>query len=276
MLTKEKEFKFLTDDLTFKKVFSNSDVLRDFIYAFYEYLNINKDIKFQSILSEKYLEGNNKNVKAFYSDIVGTLDNGNIIFLEMYSTNFNKRLFNKSLSYLCRIYSSQINKGCYKYENNEKVIGINLINNKYDLNEKIINEYTFMNRLITKSYLTSDIVMYNIRLDKVKDIVYTSSSKRFIKWLKLISAKSIEELEEIGKDDKIMQNSIRVLKEWNNMRDVDAMERYYGEKMLEKEELGIKKEQVHIAKNMLNLNIPLAKISLATGLSIKELKTLKN
>ncbi len=118
-------------------------------------------------------------------------------------------------------------------------------------------------------------------------MVYNNTNKRFIKWLKLINSKSIEEMEKYAKGDKIMENSIRVLKEWNEERDKDAVERYYGEKMLEVKEEGIEqglekgleqgmaKEKKLIAKNLLSLNISVDKIKQATGLSLKEIKSLK-
>ena len=93
------------------------------------------------------------------------------------------------------------------------------------------------------------------------------------------------------KGDKIMENSIRVLKEWNEERSKDAMERYYSEKMLEKEELGYEqgktkglakglkqgKEESNliIAKKMLEDDVEIPTIAKYTDLSIKEINALK-
>ncbi len=106
-------------------------------------------------------------------------------------------------------------------------------------------------------------------------MVYNNTNKRFIKWLKLINSKSIEEMEKYAKGDKIMENSIRVLKEWNEERDKDAVERYYGEKMLEVKEESSQEKALEIAKNLLSLNVSIDKIKQATGLSLKEINSLK-
>ena len=283
MLTKLKNFSFLTNDLAFKKVFSHEDILTDFFCSFLEYLNISDNIKFKSIISQKYLESSNKHSKAFFSDIVGVDSLGNIIFLEMYSNTFNLRYYNKSLSYLCRLFNNQIKPGDYKYEDMHKVIGINLINSPFTDNKSIVNKYTFRNNITSKTELPSNLIIYNIRLDKVRNMVYNNTNKRFIKWLKLINSKSIEEMEKYAKGDKIMENSIRVLKEWNEERDKDAVERYYGEKMLEVKEEGIEqgleqgmaKEKKSIAKQMLKDSLPIKSISKYTGLSLKEINSLK-
>ena len=141
MPTKTLDFQFLTNDLAFKTVFSNPVILNDFMKSFQKYLNISPNLKFSSVLSEKYIAPQNKKYKSFYSDIVGTISSGNIIFLEMYRNDFNLRNYKKSLSYLCRLYSNQIKKGDYKYERMNKVIGINLIKGNFYDNEKVVNEY---------------------------------------------------------------------------------------------------------------------------------------
>ena len=86
-------------------------------------------------------------------------------------------------------------------------------------------------------------------------------------------------MEKYAKGDKIMENSIRVLKEWNEERDKDAVERYYGEKMLEVKEEGLEqgmaKEKKSIAKQMLKDSLPIKSISKYTGLSLKEINSLK-
>ena len=271
-----KEYAYLTNDLAFKQVFCKSKILVDFINSFQEYLNITPNLKFESILAQKYIAPNNKRNKAFYSDIVGTIASGNIIFLEMYSNNFTIRNYKKSLSYLCILYSEQIKKGDYKYENIHKVIGINLIKGNFYKNTELVNEYEFANKITYKTVLDGDIEMYIVKLDKVEEIGYTKEEKRFIKWLKLINSKNLQEMKEIAKGDERMENSIRVLEEWNEERSEDAMERYYGEKMLEKEELGISKSKNDIAIKMLKDTVEIPIIAKYTGLSRKEIKALQN
>ena len=84
-----------------------------------------------------------------------------------------------------------------------------------------------------------------------------------------------------------MENSIRVLKEWNEERSKDAMERYYCEKMCENWEKGLhkgqkngikigKKEACKIAAiKMLEDDVELSDIAKYTGLSIQKIQALK-
>ena len=65
-----------------------------------------------------------------------------------------------------------------------------------------------------------------------------------------------------------MENSIRVVKEWLGRK--SGYETYLEEKEWEAKE----ETSLTIAKNMLNLNIPIDNIVKATGLTEKEIKKL--
>ena len=69
-----------------------------------------------------------------------------ILIIEMYN-NFQKEGFNKSISYLTRIFSNQLERG-ESYLNVKKVIGINFMKGNYNYNNfYLINEYGFINKL---------------------------------------------------------------------------------------------------------------------------------
>ena len=126
------------------------------------------------------------------------------------------------------------------------------------------------------------IEMILVRLDKVDCIKYNENEKRFIRWLRLIKAESIEELELIAKGDELMEHSVEYVKRYLNgplnhtMEDYVADREYVAEKLGEKrgERRGKKAGIMETAKNFFDLGIDINTISKATGLSKSELKKL--
>ncbi len=270
----------ISSDILFKYLFSNKIFLTDLINSFFKYLNEDLEIVFTSVKAQEYMLPNKKKLKGFYGDLIATLNNGNIISIEMYKDNFNKRGFNKSFSYLCRLVSNQMNMGDEHYENIKKVIGISFINGNFKRqNEKIVNEYDFSQRITNKVIDEGNLELYLVRLDLVEKRRYNVyKEERFIRWLRMINARSIEELEEIGKGDETMEEAIRFVKRWTEESSKDGFERYVREKCFEAEEKGenkgIQKRNIEIARNLLSLEISVDDIMKVTGLSKKEIEKL--
>ena len=62
----------------------------------------------------------------------------------MYKHNFGMHEYKKTMCYLTRLYSNQINIGNTKYENIHKVIGIIFMHGNFlSLNNDLINKYKF-------------------------------------------------------------------------------------------------------------------------------------
>jgi len=126
-----------------------------------------------------------------------------------------------------------------------------------------------LNDITYKMLNDSEMEIVLIRLDKVSKIVYTEN--RFIKWLKFINAKDFLELEKIGKDDEIMEHSIEYLKSYCGSSEDHNFEDYVAEK----EYLAKKEGILDTAKKLLKMGLPLEKIFEGTGLSQKEVESLK-
>lgn len=211
------EFVGLTNDLCFKKVFSNKEILEDFINSFFKYLGKDITYEYSDIEFQSAIMPNNKNIKLHYGDIIITLSNGDIINLELYRNSFTKRNFNKSLSYMCRLYSNQLLRKDENYEHNKKVISLNLIKGNYNQNNNnLVNTYKLKNNFSNKE-VEDTLEMYLVRFDLSKKVSYNLFNERFVKWLKLINSTTLEEMQEIGKGDEIMENSIRVVDEWKKL-----------------------------------------------------------
>ena len=209
------KFKTLRDDLTFKYVFSHDYLLQDLINSFLEYIGLNYKTSLTNIKVEDYMLPNKEKVKGFFGDIVVTLDNGCIVSLEMYKNNFSKREYKKSLTYLNKLSFEQIKPGEKNYEKIKKVIGISFMQGNFRrINNQVVNSYSFREEITEKVIDEGDLELYLVRYDLVSK-EKSKKEKRFIKWLRMINAKSIEELEKIGKDSynknqisQIIQNLI--------------------------------------------------------------------
>lgn len=121
--------------------------------------------------------------------------------------------------------------------------------------------------------------MVLIRLDQIANEEYTLDKSRFIRWLKLINATSMKELEKIGKGDKIMEESIEYLKRYTGSEldhgfwDIVAEHEINAEERGEKR--GKKQGILEIAKNMLLGGVKEKDIIKYTGLSKKQIENIK-
>ena len=284
----------LKEDLLFKKIFSNQEVLEDLINSFLDVIDIKERFYAVKCEAEASILPNTKDKKVFAGDVVATLNNGDIICTEMYKHKYGMHEHKKTICYLTRLYSNQINTGNTKYENIHKVIGIVFMQGNFSrLNNDLINIYKLVKIPDIKVIKDGDISYYLVRLDLQDKIYYNKGEEtRFNKWIRFMNATSIPELEKIGKDDEIMENSIRVVQEWyketskNALKDALAEERYYGERDGEKrgeargkklgKKLGIEQTRFETAKKLLKRDMPIEDIADITKLSKKEILSLIN
>ncbi len=230
----------LYNDLAFKNIFRRSLVFEQFINSFLEYNNLKARYKVIYAYPEACIMPNHENIKLYFGDIVGILDNENIVSLEIYSTPFNKKMYNKSYGYKSRLFADQLEKNNNHYENMKKVISINLIIGNYrGINNDLVNKYTFKHQKSNK-IIQENTIMYLIRLDQIKKIRYVKGEKKFLTFLRIINSETIEEMEKYAKGDKNMEQVIEYMKEWNAKSNENGFERYLKEKEEEAKEKGLK------------------------------------
>ena len=208
---------YLQDDLTFRYVFNENAILNDFVNSFLEFIDSNDKFRYSDIKFSKEIFSNKKDKKMFYGDVVVGLTSGDYLNIEMYKHPFTKEKYNKSTSYMCRMYSNELSRKDKNYNKIKKVISLNLINNNFRrMNNDLVNKYEFGSLNLQKVVDEGSLEMYLVRLDLVQTIPYNKNEKRFIRWLRLINANTIQEMKYIGKDDKIMKRMIEFIEEWNN------------------------------------------------------------
>ncbi len=295
-LNKKKEKYLLAGDALFKFVFQHEYILKDFLDSFLEYINMPDEVLISSVNSQYEIPALNKYLLNCYSDLVCILKSQIIISLELYNT-FNKRAFNKSLKYTCMLYGNQDFKsdvndgGSIKYENMKEVMSINLIRGNYKrMTKDIVNSSelkTDYNEIITEN-----IKMILIRIDQIEKIPYDKNEKRFIRYLRLINAKTVEELMEYAKGDRIMNDVVEYVRAWR----LDSTKKNYEkfkERLIKKGETqginrgikqgielgktaGINEEKATIAQNMCNRGMSIEDIIAITGLTKEEVLKIIN
>jgi predicted transposase/invertase (TIGR01784 family) len=244
-------------------------VLEDLINSFFKMINSDLKFKFSNIEAEKELLPNNKFSSVCYGDIVATLNNKDIINFEMYQDKFTKRELKKSFTYASLLYQKQRHKD--NYEDLKKVISINFINHNYDnKNPNIINKYNFSHSDTREILCDDTIEMYLVRLDLCKNVAYNINEKRFITWLRIMTAESTEEMHKYANGVEIMENPIRVVTEWNNESRKTALDNYIEDKTHYARE----EKAIEVIKNMLSMSMPINVISQATNFPINKIKSI--
>ena len=187
----------------------------------------------------------------------------------MYKDRFRTRDYNKSLGYLCRLYSNQ--KRGIKSQKYKKVISLNLIKGNYKReNSEIVNGYSIKNK-ITNKEINDNIVMYLVRYDKVKEIPFRKDENRFIRYLRIIGSDSVKEIEKIAKGDEYMEDAIKFLKEWNQTSSEENFKIWCDELRDE----GRIEGRAYVAKKMLENGISIEEVSRITEIPIKDIMKLK-
>ena len=122
--------------------------------------------------------------------------------------------------------------------------------------------------------------MYLIKLDKIKDIVYNQDEdERFIRWLKMINAKDMNELKNIAKENELMESAVSIMEDFLNDEELqDEFDKITDIEYYAKEE-GIAEgridEKRKTAKNMLQDGVNIKTIIKYTGLSKEEISSIK-
>ncbi len=265
----------LSYDVCFKYVFSNEPILKDFINSFLTYLNLDVSFEFLSLKEQVYMLPKKHIYIGYIGDIVATLSNNTILSLEIYKNKFQEKHYNKSFAYMCRLFDENIENS--KTYNVKNIISLNLIYGNYKRNNNnVLNTYEFQNIVTRKVSNNNNFVMYLIRLDLLENIQYTKSNRRFIKWLKLINSKTLDEMYCIGKDDKIMNDAIEFVKKWCDLTPEENLSNFIKGKEKLAYQDGEEKSLIEIAKKMLRKGKPEEEILEFTGLTINQLKNIKD
>lgn len=274
------------DDLLFKEALCHKDNRKQLIKLLELTTGLSKNVienhlvvRYESVL-EKLRLGE----KAMRGDIIIEFDQYKVN-LECYSY-FDNASFEKTTSYIMRIFSSQLEKG-EDYKELESVIQINFIDNlEIPFDESVISNYYITNGkdLEDKKIIDKFMIKY-YRIDKARKIPYTRLSEE-MRWIRFIGATSAEERNRIAEGDELLME----LNNWIDKYVKDEKTKEYygkwaeqialdkGKKIGKKEGIkeGTKESIEQIAKNMLKKGYDIQDIIEITGISEEQINSLKN
>ena len=184
------------------------------------------------------------------------------------------------LYYWAKCYSSQLSEG-ESYEKLKPVISINLLN--FDLikeSKDIHSWFSLCKNGNTDLVLTDHLMIHFLELSKYQ---LSREIKKIDKWLYYFKYEGERDMKIIIKDDEVLDKAHRVYKNFSQddrLRELyesrlEAERRYISDIEIA-EKKGKKEGKLEIAKNMLGKGLDLNLISEISGLSLEELKKLKD
>lgn len=271
-MTKTIEFIKASNDGIFKTLFGdekNKDLLEKLLEE-----TLHRKVKVQELLMQdvpkESIEEKDKTLDVL------VLAEGEKINIELNIGTYDG-LYNRNACYIFSKYVGSVKpRGSYK--DMDKFIQINLTSG---LSQKkpLISRYELID-IKTEERFIKNLEIYEYNLDKIKELCYNEGKKDYRILATLMCDK--EELHEICKGDKVLEKLESEVVRMNeddqireNLLAIENAKRVHATLMQNAKEEGIKQEKIDIAKNMLQDNIPINTIIKYTGLTIKEIESLK-
>ncbi len=267
-----------TNDLMFKAIFTNknnNDILKIFIER-----ALDKKISMVKVLQNE-LAKNNIYEKGKIVNVLAEDLEGNVYNIELNCYPY-KYLHIRNFGYIASKYGEEVKAG-NDYNNVSNFIQINLT--KGLGNARTLEVFTFTNKHLDKRFI-DNLTIYEFNLDKIYSQWYNGDKK--FDFIAILSFEK-EDLEKVRGDyymEKVKGELERLNKDTrfteflsaeeddrkitNTLKNIYKME---GEK--HGIEVGVKKEKMDIAKNMINMNLDDETISKATGLLKEEIDKIR-
>ncbi|WP_151737769.1 Rpn family recombination-promoting nuclease/putative transposase [Paenibacillus tengchongensis] len=274
-------------DFVFKRIFgseNNKDVLLAFLNRIFT--RVGEPPLTEIILMNPYTEKDDPLDKQSIFDVYAKTAEGKLIDIEMQL--FNKYDIEKrTLFYWSKRYAGQLQQG-EKYQELKKCVTINILNYPFLPNDEYHNVF-HLSEDRTGIPLTDDIEIHVLELPKLdNEIPSNGGLENWLLFLKGINTTYWEALKMNEPGLKKAMDTLQYLSQDSEARRLyEARQKYLHDEasmlegakqagmkmgMQEGMQAGIKE----VAKNMLELNLDIATIAKATGLSEKEILELKN
>ena len=275
-------------DFVFKRIFGNEkhpDILISFLNAVMKPKDLIESVQIRNSDIEK------EHIEDKYSrlDIKAITNKGEYINIEIQVKN-EYNMIKRSLYYWSKMFENQIVEGD-NYNKLAKTVCINILDFKYLRNEKFHNAYR-LKEIITNEELTDTMELHFIEIPKLRKLDDSEEISDMLEaWVAFIQNPDSEVVEKL----EMSKKEIREAKSELVRMSGDSKERYMYEKrkesILEKVSLiesaeqkgiekgkreGAKEEKILIAKNAIDNNLDDNTIQIITGLSLEEIKELRN
>ena len=177
-----------------------------------------------------------------------------------------------------RLYSNQLKKipkDKIDYTKLHRVMSLNFIRGNY---KRICNDVCTCLKFkedITNKNVTDNNIMYLVRFDIVDKIAYNKNEHKFITFLRILNCEDINDGMKYAKGDKIMEDIINYVKEWNLESSKTGLKDLLDTREREGRDEGRIEGRIETAKNMLIDNVDVETIKKYTGLSKKQILSLQ-
>lgn len=275
-------------DFVFKRIFGNEkhpDILISFLNAVMKPKDLIESVQIRNSDIEK------EHIEDKYSrlDIKAITNKGEYINIEIQVKN-EYNMIKRSLYYWSKMFENQIVEGD-NYNKLAKTVCINILDFKYLRNEKFHNAYR-LKEIITNEELTDTMEIHFIEIPKLRKLDDSDEISDMLEaWVAFIQNPDSEIVGKLEMSRKEIKEAKSELVRMSG----DSKERYMYEKrkesILEKvsliesaEQKGIEKglkegenkKAIEIAQNAINNNLDDNTIQIITGLSLEEIKELRN
>ncbi|PEN44523.1 ATPase [Bacillus toyonensis] len=278
-------------DFAFKQLFGtngNEDILVAFLNAILKDSLESPIVALQ--LEDPHLHREYEEDKLSILDISATLNTGTKVNVEIQLNN-NHDMIKRSLYYLGRLYTSQLQKGM-PYSSLHKTITINLLNFVMFPEYEAFHTTGILWNQQQQKLLSDDIEVHIVEIPKLlqqwREEKVNPWEDSFVRWLLLLPANEDEHLTQTLEDIAMNQDPIlqKAMNNWERMSQDSSFRQAYEarEKALmdeaakfaharnEGKKEGIQQGKIQMIKGMHELGVPLETIAKASKLDIDEVK----
>nr|WP_317333890.1 Rpn family recombination-promoting nuclease/putative transposase [uncultured Romboutsia sp.] len=279
-------------DFVFKKIFGNEkhpNILISFLNAVIKPTDLIKSVQIKNTDIEK------EHIEDKYSrlDIKAITNNGEQINIEIQVKN-EYNMIKRSLYYWSKMYEGQLTKG-QDYDTLSRTICINILDFKYLKNDNFHNCYRLKEKN-TNEELTDVMELHFIEIPKLRKLENSEDISDMLEaWITFIESPTSELIDKLEmSSDEIKEAKEELLRLSGNDKERERYEKRF-ESLLEQNSLlanaerkglqkGIEKgkkegesrKTIEIAINLIKNGLDNELIKNTTGLSIKEIKELRN
>ena len=271
-------------DFVFKKIFGNEkhpNILISFLNAVIKPTDLIKSVQIKNTDIEK------EHIEDKYSrlDIKAVTNNGEHINIEIQVKN-EYNMIKRSLYYWSKMYEGQLTKG-QDYDTLSRTICINILDFKYLKNDNFHNCYRLKEKT-TNEELTDVMELHFIEIPKLRKLENSEDISDMLEaWITFIESPTSELIDKLEmSSDEIKEAKEELLRLSGNDKERERYEKRF-ESILEQNSLlanaerkglerGIMEGKLEIAKNAIKNNLDDNTIKIITGLSLEEIKELRN
>ena len=280
---KKKKFYTGKSDIVFKAIYCNED--NKYLTNYFLKKLLNEDVNvigfLNTELNVKHVLSRRKTVDS----LICTEDK--MIHIELNSNGSASYLNIRNFTFFSEIYNKKTLAG-KKYKDDIDFIHFDFSYNLPKSNKNLVRIYT-VNDKNGHNYINNfKIIEYN--MDRIMKFWYDEDEENIIKYIHLITLSlNLKELNKLLKNYKLLKEDELFVKEFlEKLRELNKEDYFVSSISREKDlemianterdigfEQGIEQGIFETAKNLIKIDLPLNKISEATGLSISELKKIK-